>query len=157
MKKSQLSLKECDDRVRQWNINDDRSQRIHKRIGEMIALNCHPFSLVEDEGFTRLLRELEPRYSLPSRRYFTENIVTNLFDNLKTKVTQAVSGVNFFSFTTDIWTTNVSNKSLLSLTAYWITDTFERKAVMLHAQRIDGSHTSSCIAEKITGMLGYFS
>ena len=68
----------------------------------MIALDCHPFSLVEDEGFTRLLRESEPRYSLPNRRYFTENIVTNLFNNLKTKVTQAVSGVNFFSFTTDI-------------------------------------------------------
>ena len=52
--------------------------------------------------------------------------------------TQAVSGVNFFSsFTTDIWTTNVSNKSLLSLTAHWITETFEQKAVMLHVQRID--------------------
>ena len=54
---------ECDDRVHQWNINDDCSQRIHKRFGEMIALDCHLFSLVEDEGFT-LLRELEPRYSL---------------------------------------------------------------------------------------------
>ena len=113
----------------------------------MIALDCHPFSLVEDEGFTRL-RELEPRYSLPSRRYFTENIVTNLFNNLKTEVTQAVSSVSFFSFTTDIWTTNVSNKSLLSFTAHWITD--EK-----HSQHIDGSHTGSCIAEKITG-LGIF-
>ena len=152
-KKRQLSLQECDDRVRQWNINDDRSQRIHKQIGEMIALDCHPFSLVEDEGFTHLLRELEQRYSLPSRRYLTENIVTNLFESLKAKVTQAVSGVNFFSFTTDIWTTNVSNESLLSLTAHWITGTFERKAVMLHAQCIDGSHTGPCIAEKITGIL----
>ena len=67
-KKRQLSLQECDDRVRQWNINDDRSQRIHKRIGEMIALDCHPFSFVNV-----FLRELELRYSLPSRRYFTEN------------------------------------------------------------------------------------
>ena len=57
----------------------------------MIALDCHLFSLVKGKGFTRLLRELEPRYSPP---YFTENIVTNLFDNIKTKVTQAVSGVN---------------------------------------------------------------
>ena len=68
-KKCQPSLQQCDDRVCQWNINDDRSQRIHKRIGEMIALDWHPFSLAEDEGFTRLLRELESRYSLPSRRY----------------------------------------------------------------------------------------
>ena len=57
----------------------------------MIALDCHPFSLVEDEGFTRLLRELKPRYSLPSRRYFTENIVTNLFERLKANKTHTSS------------------------------------------------------------------
>ena len=72
--------------------------------------------------------------------YQVESILlrTYLFDNLKAKVTQAVSGVNFFSFTTDVWMTNVSNESLLSLTAHWITGT---------------SRTCSCIAEKITGML----
>ena len=43
----------------------------------------------------------------------------------------------------------MSNESLLSLRI----ETFERKAVMLHAQCIDGSHTGLCIAEKITGML----
>ena len=64
-----------------------------------------------------------------------------------------MSGVNCFSFTADIWTTNMSNESLLSRTAHWITRTLERKAVMLHAQHIDGSHTGPCIAEKITGML----
>ena len=92
---------------------------------EMVTLDCRPSSLIEDEGFICLLRELEPLYSLPSRRYFTDNIVTNLFENLKAKVTLAVSGVNIFSFTTDTWAINVSNESLLSLTAHWITGTFE--------------------------------
>ena len=46
---------------------------------EMVALDCCQFSLVKDEGFTCLLREFEPLYPLPSRRYFIENIVTNLF------------------------------------------------------------------------------
>ena len=55
----------------------------------MIALDYHPFSLVEDKGFTRLLRELEPRYSLPNRR-----VLQTYYDSLKAKVTQAVSGVN---------------------------------------------------------------
>ena len=41
-----------------------------------MVLDCHPLSLVEDEGFTRLLKELEPRYSLPSRKYITENVIT---------------------------------------------------------------------------------
>ena len=90
-----------------------------------VALDCRPFSLIEDEGFICFLKKLEPLYSLPSRRYFTENIVTKIFENLQAKVTQAVSGVNIFSFTIDIWTINVSNESLLSLIAHWITRTFE--------------------------------
>ena len=30
---------------------DARTQRIHGRTGEMIALDCQPFSVAEDQGF----------------------------------------------------------------------------------------------------------
>ena len=40
--------------------------------------DCTGFSIVEDEGFTHLSKELEPRYTLPSRRYFPENIVMKI-------------------------------------------------------------------------------
>ena len=65
-KKWQLSLQECEDRGHCWDINDARAKRIHKRVGEMIALDYHLFSVVEDEGFIRLLKELEPQCSLLS-------------------------------------------------------------------------------------------
>ena len=68
----------------------------------MIALDTHPFSIVEDQGFTWLIKELEPRYTLPSRIYFTENIVTKIYESLKEEVSKAVRGVEYFSFTTDI-------------------------------------------------------
>ena len=32
-------------------ISDVRTQRIHGRTGEMIALDCQPFSVAEDQGF----------------------------------------------------------------------------------------------------------
>ena len=86
----QLSLMQCEDQIRHWGINDVRAQRIHRRIGEMIALDTHPFSIVEDQGFTRLIKELEPRYTLPSRRYFTENVVTKIYESLKEEVSKAV-------------------------------------------------------------------
>ena len=149
----QLSLMQCEDRIRHWGLNDVHAQRIHRRIGEMIALDTHPFSIVEDQGFTRLIKEMEPRYTLPSRRYFTENIVTKIYDSLKEEVSKAVSGVEYFSFTTDIWSTCISNESLLSLTAHWIPDTFQRTVVMLNASRIDGSHTGAYIAQKIKEIL----
>ena len=149
----QLSLIECDNRTRCWDINDARSKRIHCRIGQMIAIDCHPLSLVEDEGFICLLKELEPRYSLPSRRYFTDNVLTKLFESLRDTVVQMITGVKYLSFTTGIWSTCVSNESLISLTAHWITNTFECRAAMLNAAQITASHTGSCIAEKISEIL----
>ena len=73
----------------------------------MVALDCHPFSIVEDKRFTRLIKELEPRYTLPSRRYFTENVVTKIYENLRQEVSQAISGIDYFSFTTDVHMVNV--------------------------------------------------
>ena len=67
-----------------------------------MSLDCYPFSIVEDKGFTNLIKELEPRYTLSSRRYFTENIVTKIYEDVKKEVFQAVSGVDYFSFTTNV-------------------------------------------------------
>ena len=61
-----------------WDINDPRAQRVHRLIGEMIAIDTQPFSIVENEGFTNLLKALEPRYSLPSRRYMTETVLPRI-------------------------------------------------------------------------------
>ena len=119
----------------------------------MIALDTHPFSIVEDQGFTRLIKELEPRYTLPSRRYFTENVVTMIYESLKEEISKAVRGVEYFSFTSDVWSTCISNELLLSLTAHWIPDTFQRTIVMLNASRIDASHTGAYIAQKIKEIL----
>ena len=64
-----------------------------------------------------------------------------------------IDGVAHFSFTTDVWTTNVSNDSLLSLTAHWLTDSFARKTVVLHIQLLEEAHTGVYLAEKLTDML----
>jgi len=38
--KRQLSLEESGELVRLWDINYSRAQCIHRRIGEMTAINC---------------------------------------------------------------------------------------------------------------------
>ena len=64
-----------------------------------------------------------------------------------------MSGVEYFSFTTDIWSTCVSNESLLSLTAHWFTDTFQHTSITLNASRITGSYTRAYITQKIKEIL----
>ena len=41
----QLSLVEIQELTKPWDINDARSQRVHKRIGKMLAVDCQPFTV----------------------------------------------------------------------------------------------------------------
>ena len=62
----QLTLQATKQRTSVWGINEPSALCIHKKIGEVIAVDNQLFSLVEDIGFTCLLHTLEPRYKLPS-------------------------------------------------------------------------------------------
>ena len=61
----QLTLQEAADRTRVWATSDARALRITRKIGEMIAVDCQPLSIVSDPGFVRLLGTVvEPRYQI---------------------------------------------------------------------------------------------
>ena len=115
----------------------------------MIATDCQPYSIVEDTGFNRLVMTLEPRYHLPSRKFLTENIIPRIKLGVEGEVKKCLVGVQHFSFTTDVWTTNVSNESLLSLTANWVTKEFERRSSVLNAVALEGSHTGAYMCAKL--------
>ena len=56
----------------------------------MIALDSQPISIVDDVGFCRLLSLLEPRYTIPSRKYISEKIIPQVFEDVKDAVSQAI-------------------------------------------------------------------
>ena len=47
-----------------------RSASITKSIACFICKDLRPYSVVENEGFRRMLHTLEPRYDIPCRKYF---------------------------------------------------------------------------------------
>jgi len=49
-----------------YAFDHPRARQIHRLIGEMIAVDNEPFSIVHQVGFKRLMNSTEPRYSLPS-------------------------------------------------------------------------------------------
>ena len=151
--KKQLTLTETEARVQPWDINDARALRVHKKIAEMMALDFQPLSIVSDVGFIRLLNTLEPRYKLPSRRYFTEKIIPDIKQSVDLKIAELIKSVQYLSFTTDIWSTSLNNQSLISLTAHWIDDSCARRSAVLHVQRIEGSHNGAAICQMIETML----
>ena len=107
----QLLLIEAETKVKTWDINDPRAMRIYQLVGEMIAIDNQPFSVVHDTGFNRLIKTLEPRYVLPSRKYFSQNIVPDIKEKINAKLAEMLVDVPYLSLATDIWSSNSTGVS----------------------------------------------
>lgn len=136
-------------------LSKEKSKGITGKIMEFIALDDQPFSEVENLGFRNLINYLSPKYVIPSRRYFSDVALKEMFDNVS-KHTRSILHANpnaAISFTTDIWTSNVSLMSMLSLTAQWVDDDFQLHQVILQCQEMVGSHTAANLAFTFERML----
>ena len=69
-------------------------------------------------------------------------------------VRRMITDVDYISLTTDIWSTEISNDSLLSLTAHWVTNDFEKRSCVLNARQLVESHTREYISQVFTDMRG---
>lgn len=143
------SIVKAFDSKRPWDFNDERSRKINVLVGEMIARDNQPFNIVNNEGFRRLVAALEPRYSLPSDSYFRTALIPELYDAMSSKLASVLAGVQHMSLTTDEWSTSQCTDSLLSVTAHWIDDQWQRRSAVIAARPVEGSHT----AENLGGVV----
>ena len=150
--KRQLTMAESIEKTRPYEFDDSRSRRINKAVGEMIAVDNEPFAIVEHDGFTRLLKLLEPCYQLPSSKYFSETLIPEMYEKVKNKVKHSLSNIDYVSITTDIWS-SVAQDSYISLTCHSITDDFQYQHICLHAAPFNERHTGEHIATMLTGCL----
>lgn len=123
----------------------------------MIVLDDQPLSVVENVGFRRLIEHLEPRYTLPGRKYISETALPKLYKTVREHISCKLKDVRIISFTTDIWSCNSTPLSLLSLTAHCV-DTvtpsfFTLQTAVLQANEFRGLHTGKSIDESNEGML----
>ncbi|XP_062838596.1 zinc finger BED domain-containing protein 4-like [Anolis carolinensis] len=135
-------------------------QQITQTVGEMIALDHHPFRLVEQEGFVRLMKRLCPRYKIPSRHTFSRKVIPGLYEGCKERIIQMLRSAmgGHIHFTSDIWSSLGGGHSYLSLTAHWwekegSMDTSHRWA-LLALEVVDRDHKAETICSSLGNMMG---
>ena len=52
----------------------------------MMALDIQPFSVIEDTGFSKLVKVLEPMYTIPSRKHLVEKVLSTVHHDIVLKV-----------------------------------------------------------------------
>lgn len=114
----QITLEGIIDRVSKFSTNDDRAKKINNLIAEMICIDLQPFSIVENKGFLRLLSHLEPRYTVPSRKTFSNKILNEMYSKLSREVKSELEESKYVAITTDMWT-SVAQNDYMAVTAHF--------------------------------------
>jgi len=137
----QLSLAESWQRVKLWDIKSSEAQRIHKAIGRMIVKDMEPFQVVEKEGFVDLMNTVEKRYTVPSRKFFAERVIPDMYAQVEKSLSEILQEAGNISFTCDTWTTDNTVQSFFGITAHWLSDDFCRHSYVLQCMPLNERHT----------------
>ncbi|XP_063215791.1 zinc finger BED domain-containing protein 4-like [Bacillus rossius redtenbacheri] len=116
---TQPTLKDFIAKREKFKPGDTKSANITKLIGKMICLDRQPFSVVEDKGFNALVDHLEPRYAMPSRKYFANKVIPSMYAETVSSVQKTLSEAEFVSVTMDLWT-STANDDYLGVTVHFI-------------------------------------
>ena len=65
-----------------------------------------PIYTSEKEGFHRLVDTLDPRYEIPSAKYFSNVAIPALYEKTRERVAAEITSAHYFSSTTDMWSSS---------------------------------------------------
>lgn len=121
-------------------------------VAMYIAKDMVPIYTVEKPGFIHLLKVLDPRYVLPSRKYFSDVALPQLYNSTRQRIAAELDGVSFYSATTDLWSSRVM-QPYLSLTLHFINDDWTLRSVCLQKAYFHDEHKGEIIAQGLKDAL----
>lgn len=107
-----------------------RAKSITNGIAVYMCKGLRPYSEVENEGFCFLMNNLEPRFDIPSRKYFAEKMIPALYDQTRAKVESALESAERVGLTCDGWTSRAT-ESYITVTVHFINEDWEIKSYVL--------------------------
>ena len=112
----------------------------------MIAIDMQPVTIVEDTGFQSLVRLLDSRYQLPSRRHIMRSLLpADMYTTRDGEIKRELLLISHEALTSDLWTSRTT-ESYLTITCHFVSSTWELKSLVLETFGFKKDHTAENIA-----------
>ncbi|XP_073667609.1 E3 SUMO-protein ligase ZBED1-like [Paramisgurnus dabryanus] len=144
-KSSQMSLKDAFARGTFYDRKSKRWIEITNSITNHIAKDMVPLITVEKDGFKQMIKTLDPRYEMPSRKYFSQVAIPNLYQKHRAKLETDLATVHHFAATTDLWSSRTM-EPYLSLTVHFISEEWVLQSHCLQTSYFPNDHTGEFLA-----------
>lgn len=140
-------------------VKYERSSRKWKQLTDSVAFclakDMLPMYTVEKKGFVRLLKTLDPKYELPSRKYFSQTALPALYTKTQDSVRRELEDIKttgYFAATTDMWS-SANSSSYISYTVHFLDDEWCLRSRCLQTMFMPEDHTGENIAEAMQAAL----
>jgi len=135
-------------------MTGSESESITNAIVDMVVKDYVPLSIVEAEGFQKLMKTATPNYSMPSRNTIRARINKRYGDE-KASLVERLKNVSGAAITTDTWT-STSCESFITVTEHHITDDWEMDANVLLTRAMPERHTGKNLANRLKECVSEF-
>lgn len=129
---------------------------ITNSVTSFIARSMLPIQSVEKDGFQEMLQTLDPRYNLPSRRYFSETALPKLYESCRQTLSHKLQKVTYYATTSDLWSSRTS-EPYLSLTIHFVDEEWQLQSFCLQTSYFPEDHTGELIAQGLKDTLSSWS
>lgn len=115
-------------------------------VAYCLAKDMLPIYSVEKEGFRRMLSTFDPQYELPGRKYFMETAIPALYASTREKVSADLQNIEFFSSTTDLWSSSTA-EPYMSYTVHFVDSDWRLQSRSLQTLYVPDDHTADVLAD----------
>ena len=131
-------------------MTNSRRKQITNLLVNFIVKDTRPLSAVSGRGFKAIIRFFEPDYVFPSHATLWKYIKLQ-YDQLQEQLRDDVKDKSV-SLTTDLWT-STTMQPYITVTAHYLSDTWEMQAKVLCTRLMDERHTAANIAQRLTDVI----
>jgi len=144
----QLSLESSVARTSAYPHSSPKWKETTDAVLTMIAQDMQPISVVENEGFRRLLHVMDPRYQLPSCSTITRVLLPQKYEVVKSIVKAELNQTQYMALTTDLWTSN-QTVGYIMVTCHFVSEAWELCSRVLDTVNVDKDHTAENLAGEL--------
>ena len=126
------------------NIPKDRQKKIDNLIAEMIVLDNLPLTILQREGFRRLISFIAPTYKIPSYEKMRDTIIPSMYSRIVEGVKEILNSCDVATIMLDLWSSN-SMIGFMGVSCSSVTADYIPFTCFLNMKEMPKNHTAEAI------------
>lgn len=127
--------------------NSIKKKERDEALSKFIAEDMRPMNIIEGRGFRQLIKVMDPKYRLPTRRTITK-VIRRQAAQSRVAVKQVLKDIEWIAFTADGWT-SCSTTGFFAITSHFVTKEGYLRMALLSCDSIHQRETGENIRDRL--------